>query len=48
MLAKAVTAAEAKALAQRIKTIADDGTFLRLVGRHFHKQHQALVRLADD
>jgi len=48
MLAKAVTAAGAKALAQRVKSIADDGALLRFASRYYDRERKALVSLADD
>ncbi|MBS3966314.1 MAG: hypothetical protein KGZ60_03530 [Truepera sp.] len=47
MLTKAVTAAEAQVLAQRL-IITDDGALVWLICPQFHKQHQAIVSLADD
>ncbi len=48
MLTKAVTAAEAKVLAQGFELIAADGVSVRPPCPHFHKQRQVIVSLADD
>jgi hypothetical protein len=48
MLAKAATAAGARVLAQRVKSIADDGALVRFVSRHYDRERKALVNLADD